>query len=68
MAIGHLFTAKKVTELFLKEIVFIHGFPSSIVSYEDQIFTSQFLKELILMVGTHIKFRIAFYPHSDGQT
>jgi hypothetical protein len=40
MAIGHLFTAKKVTELFLKEIVFFHGFFSSIVSYEDQIFTS----------------------------
>lgn len=42
----HPYTAKVIAELFVKEIVRIHGFPTSILSDRDPVFMSKFWQEL----------------------
>ncbi|XP_074347938.1 uncharacterized protein LOC141686775 [Apium graveolens] len=52
LGLKHLYYAVTVAEVFLKEIVRLHGFPTSIVSGRDRIFLSTFWKELFRIQGT----------------
>lgn len=56
IAISHPFTAKDIAAIFVKEIVRLHGFPTSIVFDKDNIFLSSFWMELFRLVGTKLKF------------
>ena len=53
---------RKLTKLYLKEIMRLHGVPVLIVSDQDTRFTSMFSKELQAGFGTRLKFSIALHP------
>ncbi|TYJ97524.1 transposon Tf2-1 polyprotein isoform X1 [Cucumis melo var. makuwa] len=49
LALKHPYTAKSVAEIFVKEIVRLHRFPTSIVSDQDKVFLSHLWNELFKM-------------------
>ncbi|KAL0551955.1 hypothetical protein IC582_011048 [Cucumis melo] len=63
-----IYTASKWTQLYMFEIVRLHGVPVSIVSDRDARFTSKFWKGLQTAMGTRLDFSTAFHPLTDGQT
>jgi hypothetical protein len=66
--IKHPFTASIVAQLFLDNIVKMHGIPKFIVSDRDKVFTSSFWSELFKLLKTDLKLSSAYHPQSDGQT
>lgn len=62
------FTSLKVAEAFLHTVVKLHGFPKSIVSDRDKVFTSSFWQNLFKLSGTTLSMSSAYHPQSDGQT
>ena len=55
-------------QLYIKEIVRLHGVPMSIVSDRDTRFTSQFWRSVQKALGTQLRFSTTFHPQTDGQT
>ena len=51
----------KLTELYIKEIVQLHGIPVSIISDRDPRFTSRFWGKLQEVLGTRLNFSTAFH-------
>ena len=62
------YSMDQLAELYVDEIVRMHGVPLSIVSYQDPRFTSRFWKELQSTLGTRLNFSTAFHPQTDGQS
>ncbi|KAL0546510.1 hypothetical protein IC582_016420 [Cucumis melo] len=62
------YTTSKWAQLYMSEIVRLHGVPVSIVSDRDARFTFKFLKGLQTAMGTRLDFSTAFHPQTDGQT
>jgi len=56
------FNSKIVAELFIKNIVKLHGFPNSIISDRDKIFTSQLWQHIFKASGTTLKFSTTYHP------
>ena len=61
------YTLDQVAELYIREIVRVHGVPNSIVSDRDSRFTSKFCKSIQHALGAKLKFSTSFYPQTDGQ-
>lgn len=59
------FNSFKVAEAFLHNIVCLHGFPRSLVSDRDKVFTSSFWKYLFKLSGTMLAMSSAYHPQSD---
>ena len=61
-------TASELSWKYLREIVRLHGLPSSIVSDRDSKFTSRWWKELQRILGTKLLMSTSFHPQTDGQS
>ncbi|GKD23177.1 putative reverse transcriptase domain-containing protein, partial [Tanacetum coccineum] len=54
--------------LYIKEIVFRHSVPISIISDRDSHFTSRFWQSLQSALGTQLDMSTAYHPETDGQS
>ncbi|KAA8499909.1 Transposon Ty3-I Gag-Pol polyprotein [Porphyridium purpureum] len=61
-------TAKRCADLFVKHVVSRFGYPKSIVSDRDPLFTSTFWQQLSKRVGMKLAMSTANHPQTDGQT
>jgi hypothetical protein len=68
IALGHPYTAASVARAFCGGIIRLHGFPASIVSDRDPMFTGHVWRDLFRMVGVKLRFSTAFHPQTDGQS
>ncbi|XP_042387466.1 uncharacterized protein LOC121979543 [Zingiber officinale] len=62
------FTMTQYAELYIKEVVRLHGIPVQIMSDRDPKFTSGFWESLHRGMGTRLTFSTAFHPQTDGQS
>ena len=62
------YSLEKLTELYIKEIVRLHGVPKSIISNRDPRFTSKFWRSLHQALGTKLHLSSAYHPQTDGQS
>jgi hypothetical protein len=60
--------ATDVARLFLQDVYRLHGLPVDIVSDRDKIFTSNFWRHLLALLGVEPNLSTAFHPQTDGQT
>ena len=56
------YTAEKLAELYISQIVRLHGVPVSIISDRGSLFTSHFWKALQHGLGTQLDMSTAFHP------
>ena len=59
---------EKLAQLYVDEIVRLHGVPVLIVSDRDPRFTSRFLPSLQTTLGTRLHFSTTFHPQTNGQS
>ena len=52
----------KLAEIYVREIVHLHGVSKSIISDRDSQFTYKFWKSIQNTLGTRLKFSTAFHP------
>lgn len=62
------FSMDQLAQLYISEIIRLHGVPVSIVSDRDTRFTSNFWKSLQSSLGTKLNFSTTYHPQSDGQS
>jgi hypothetical protein len=66
--INQTYSLERLAQIYLKEIVRLHGIPASIVSDRDPRFTSKFWHQLHLELGTKLRLSSAYHPQTDGQS
>ena len=68
IVLSHPYTAMTVARAFFDGIVRLHGFPLSIVSDWDPVFTGHVWRDLFEMAGVKLRMSTAFHPQMDGQS
>ena len=62
------YSLDKLAELYIANIMRLHGVPMSIISDRDPRFTSRFWKKLQEALGTKLNFSTAFHLQTDEQS
>ena len=62
IGLKHPYSAQSVAQLFVREVVRHHGFPSTIISDRDRVFLSHFWKELFHLQGSSLLRSTAYHP------
>ena len=62
------YSLEQLADLYVQEVVRLHGIPKSIISDRDARFTSKFWRGVQQAMGTKLNFSTAFHPQTDGQT
>ena len=60
--------AKKYAEIYLDQIVRLHGVPKTIIFYRGAQFIARFWEQLQESLGTKLIRSSAYHPQTDGQT
>jgi len=60
--------ARQFANLFMREIVRLHGLPHDIITDRGTLFTSDLWKETTGKLGIERRLSTAFHPQTDGQT
>ena len=68
LAMRITFTLEELCRLYIREIVWLHGVPMSIVSDRDPRFMVHFWKSFQKAMGTQLMMSIAFHPHRNSQS
>lgn len=68
ISLSHPFNAKEVANVFVKEVVCLHGFPDSIVSDRDKKILSNFWNEMFNLQETRLLKSSTYHPQTDGQS
>jgi len=68
LAIKSTFNAEQLAELYIAEIIRLHGVPLTIVSDRDTKFASKFWQGLQSAMGTQLNLSTAFHPQTVGQS
>jgi len=58
----------RLAEIYIEQVVRLHGIPFSIVSDRDPRFTSKFWESLQAALGTKLRLSSAYHPQTDDQT
>ena len=62
------YNVERLAEIYIKEIIRLHGIPQSIVSDRDSKFTARLWRSLQEYLGTELLFSTAAHPQTDGQS
>jgi transposase InsO family protein len=62
------YTAKKYAEVYLDQIIRLHGVPKTIISDRGAQFIARFWEQLQSSLGTKQIRSSAYHPQKDGQT
>ena len=62
IGLKHPFSAASIIGIFVKEIVYLHGIPNSIVSDRDKVFINHFWKELFQLQCTKLNRNTTYHP------
>ena len=68
LAVRKDFELERLAELYVRQIIRLHGVPVTITSDRDPRFTANFWKNLQLAMGTKLQFSTAYHLQTDGQS
>lgn len=66
-ALKHPFMAYIITQVFMDNVLKLHGMPTLIVIDHDCTFTSNVLYELFRLLGTQLNINVAYHPQQTDK-
>jgi transposase InsO family protein len=68
IALAHPFTAQSIAQLFIDQIIKLHGIPVAIVTDRNNIFTSKLWQDIFKSMKISLQFSTTYHPQTGGQT